>query len=58
MIYNRTGYSMKEIYEYLADYTTKLNGKIRIDRETGEYYDTLYVKDIEASRFEGQFYVE
>lgn len=45
MVKNLTTYSMKDIYEYLAGYTSKLRQKIIIKREHGKYYDTLYIKD-------------
>ena len=43
MITNGTEYDMSDILEYLAGYTTKLNDKIQLHRESGVYYNTVVV---------------
>ena len=42
-IKNYSNYTIIEIYEYLAGYTTRLNGKILIREEQGKHYDTIIV---------------
>ena len=45
MIDNQSIYKMEYIYEYLAGYTTKLEGKISLTLGVGQYYDNLVIKD-------------
>jgi len=52
MIKNSSDYSLTEIYEYLAGYTTKLNGKIEVRTIKGPFkilkgihYDTIIVQN-------------
>lgn len=45
MIKNGSSYSMTDIYEYLAGYTTKLKDKISVRTEIGMYYDVVIIQD-------------
>ena len=51
MIYNHTEHSMTDIYDYLSGTTTKLRDKIQVHTETGLYYDTIRVLDINVKPF-------
>lgn len=43
MINNRTEFSMEDIYEYLAGYTTKLMGKLKVKTEFGKSIDYIII---------------
>lgn len=45
MINNGTKYTMVDIMEYLAGYTTKLKNKIIVLHESGRYYDTVVINE-------------
>jgi hypothetical protein len=43
MIENCSTYPMKDVLEYMAGYTTKLNGKITVTTVDGNYYDNIMI---------------
>lgn len=46
MIENKSSHSMSDVMNYLAGYTTKLNGIIEVITIPGTYYDNIIINDI------------
>jgi hypothetical protein len=49
LIKNATNFKMGDIYEFLAGYTSRLRDKIEVTTLKGNTYDTIIVKNVDAS---------
>jgi hypothetical protein len=44
IIDNNSSYTFDEVMNYLAGYTTKLNGLIEVTKSQGTYYENIVMK--------------
>ena len=46
MIENYSAYTLADVLEYLAGYTTKLSDKVMVREEQGQYYNNVIVTNL------------